>query len=123
MTDTPRPVIDKRRSGPAAAFDPRSKRWTNSAARIDPKKSQNARRNYEQYLALARAEALAGNTIGAENYYQYAEHYFRSLSSDQEKEHKSSDQMQLSCSVSHNDAGTAQKDARCLNQLAAMDRP
>ena len=31
--------------------------------------------------------------------------------------------MQLSCSVSHNDAGTAQKDARCLNQLAAMDRP
>jgi hypothetical protein len=85
MTDTPRPVIDKRRSGPGAAFDPRSKRWTNSAARIDQKKSQNARRNYEQYLALARAEALAGNTIGAENYYQYAEHYFRSLSSDQER--------------------------------------
>ena len=85
MTDTPRPVIDKRRSRPAAAFDQRSKRWTNSSARIDPKKSQNARRNYEQYLALARAEALAGNTIGAENYYQYAEHYFRSLSSDQER--------------------------------------
>jgi hypothetical protein len=39
------------------------------------------------------------------------------------KEHKSSDRMQLSCSVSHNDAGTAQKGARCLNQLAAMDRP
>jgi hypothetical protein len=31
--------------------------------------------------------------------------------------------MQLSCSVSHNDAGKAQKGARCLNQLAAMDRP
>ena len=80
MTDTPRPVTNKRRNKrrptPAAASDPRSKRWTNSAARIEPKKSQNARRNYEQYLALARAEALIGNTIGAENYYQYAEHYF-----------------------------------------------
>jgi hypothetical protein len=35
-------------------------------------------------LALARAEALAGNTIAAENYYQYAEHYYRSLYSDPE---------------------------------------
>jgi hypothetical protein len=33
-------------------------------------------------LALARAEALAGNTVAAENYYQHAEHYFRSMSSD-----------------------------------------
>jgi len=30
--------------------------------------------NYERYLALARAEAQIGNTIGAENYYQHAEH-------------------------------------------------
>ena len=53
--------------------------------RPEPKGSQNAQRNYEQYLALARAEAQAGNTIGAENYYQYAEHYFRSMSSDRER--------------------------------------
>jgi len=46
--------------------------------------SQNAQRNYERYLALARAEALIGNTVGAENYYQYAEHYFRSMRSDPE---------------------------------------
>ena len=46
--------------------------------------SQNARRNYERYLALARAEAQIGNSVGAENYYQYAEHYFRSMSSDRE---------------------------------------
>jgi hypothetical protein len=64
MTDTPRPVINKRRPTPAAAFDRRAKRWTNSAARIEPKKSHNARGNYEQYLALARAEAQIGNTIG-----------------------------------------------------------
>jgi hypothetical protein len=44
---------------------------------------QNAQRSYERYLALARAEALSGNMIGAENYYQHAEHYFKSMSSDQ----------------------------------------
>ena len=47
--------------------------------------SQNAQRNYERYLALARAEAQIGNTIGAENYYQYAEHYFKAMSSDRER--------------------------------------
>jgi hypothetical protein len=46
--------------------------------------SQNAQRNHERYLALARAEAQSGNMVGAENYYQYAEHYFRSMSSDRE---------------------------------------
>ena len=46
----------------------------------------NAQRNYEQYLALARAEAQSGNPVGAENYYQHAEHYFRLMSSTQEKE-------------------------------------
>jgi hypothetical protein len=51
-------------------------RWTSSAARPDPKGPQNAQRSYERYLALARAEALSGNEIGAENYYQHAEHYF-----------------------------------------------
>ena len=69
---------------PGASFAARSKRWTSSAARPEPNGSQNAQRNYERYLALARAEALAGNTIGAENYYQYAEHYFRSMRSDPE---------------------------------------
>ena len=48
----------------------------------EPKSSQNAQRNYERYLALARAEAQIGNMVGAENYYQYAEHYFRSMRSD-----------------------------------------
>ena len=40
---------------------------------------QNAQRTYERYLALARAEALAGDRIAAENYFQHAEHYFRSM--------------------------------------------
>jgi hypothetical protein len=65
-----------------AQFAARSKRWTSSGARPEPKSSQNAQRNYERYLALARAEAQIGNMVGAENYYQYAEHYFRSMRSD-----------------------------------------
>jgi hypothetical protein len=66
----------------AASFADRSKRWTSRAARAEPKGSQNAQRSYERYLELARAEALSGNLIGAENYYQHAEHYLRSMSSD-----------------------------------------
>jgi hypothetical protein len=36
-------------------------------------------------LALAKAEAQAGNLVGAENYYQHAEHFYRSMSSDSGK--------------------------------------
>jgi hypothetical protein len=38
-----------------------------------------AKRNYERYLELARAAAGSGDTIAAENYNQYAEHYYRSM--------------------------------------------
>jgi hypothetical protein len=67
---------------PAASFVARSKRWTSGAPRLEPKSAQNAQRNYERCLALARAEAQVGNTVGAENYYQHAEHYFRSMRGD-----------------------------------------
>jgi hypothetical protein len=65
-----------------AAFDVRSK---SSTARTTHPSSHNAQRNYERYLALARAEAQVGNPVGAENYYQHAEHYFRLMSSTREK--------------------------------------
>jgi hypothetical protein len=70
--------------GLAALLSGRSKRWTRSASRPQPKNYQNAQASYERYLTLARVEAQNGNTIGAENYYQYAEHYFRSMRSDAE---------------------------------------
>lgn len=41
---------------------------------------QNFQRSYERYLTLARAEALTGDRIVAENYSQHAEHYFRAMS-------------------------------------------
>ena len=75
-------MMNSRQSRPAASYAARSKRWTSNAARPESKGSQNAHRNYERYLALAQAEALSGNRVEAENYYQHAEHYFRSMSAD-----------------------------------------
>jgi hypothetical protein len=84
MQNHPKPITSTRQPRPAASFAARPKRWTSSATRPEPTGSQNARRDYERYLALARAEAQIGNTIEAENYYQYAEHYFRSMFSNSE---------------------------------------
>ena len=67
---------------PVASFGVGPMRWPSNGARTESNSSQNARRTYERYVALAQAEAQAGNLIGAENYYQYAEHYFRSMSTD-----------------------------------------
>ena len=72
--------MNRRQSRPAAPLVGR--RWSSNAVRSEQNGSHNARRNYELYLALARAEAQSGNTVGAENYYQHAEHFFRSMSSD-----------------------------------------
>jgi hypothetical protein len=76
------PKMNTRQPRPAGSFSARSKRWTSNGARPESKGSQNAQRSYERYLALAQAEVLSGNTIAAENYYQHAEHYFRSMSAD-----------------------------------------
>jgi hypothetical protein len=81
MPNGPTTIPGARPNRPAA-YAGRSKRWTSHATRPDPNNSQNAQRSYERYLALARAEVQIGNTIGAENYYQYAEHYFRSMRPD-----------------------------------------
>ena len=82
MQNGPNTIMSANQPRPARSFAARSKRWTSSATRPEPKSSQNAQRNYERYLALAHAEAQIGNMVGAENYYQYAEHYFRSMRSD-----------------------------------------
>jgi hypothetical protein len=82
MQNGPKTQTSTRR--PAAPFAARSKRWTSNAPRFEPRGSQNAQKSYERYLALARAQAQSGDIVGAENYYQYAEHYFRSMSSDRE---------------------------------------
>jgi hypothetical protein len=82
MQNGPTTNSGARPSRPAGSYAARSKRWTSNTARPDPNNAQNAQRSYERYLALARAEVQNGNTIEAENYYQYAEHYFRSMRPD-----------------------------------------
>jgi hypothetical protein len=67
----------------ARPFAARPKRWISPTSRPEPNGFQNLQRSYERYLALARAEAQNGNTVAAENYYQHAEHYFRSMFSKQ----------------------------------------
>ena len=66
------------------ARQPRPASFAARSNRSEPKGSQNAQRNYERYMALARAKALGGDMVGAETDYQHAEHYFRSMSSDPE---------------------------------------
>jgi hypothetical protein len=73
-----------RYSRPRPPYVDRSKRRSSNSSRPEPKSPHDAQRNYERYLALAQAEAQSGNSIGAENYYQHAEHYFRSMASDRE---------------------------------------
>jgi hypothetical protein len=68
----------------ARPFANRSKQWTSNIGRPEPRGSGNAQRNYQRYLALAQAQAQSGDIVGSENYYQHAEHYFRSMSSGRE---------------------------------------
>ena len=84
MHNDPKIIKSTRPPRPASSFATSSRRWKSRLGSPEAKYSQNAQKNYERYLALARDEAQIGNTVGAENYYQYAEHYFRSMRSDSE---------------------------------------
>ena len=84
MQNGPGTIMNLRRPNSARPFANRSKQWTSNVVRPESRDSQNAQRSHERYLALARAQAQAGDIVGAENYYQHAEHYFRSMSSDRE---------------------------------------
>jgi uncharacterized protein DUF4167 len=77
-------MINMHRRQSARPFANRSMQRTSNVARPDQRGFQNAKRSYERYLALAQAQAQSGDVVGAENYYQHAEHYFRSMSSDRE---------------------------------------
>jgi len=84
MQNGPRTNINSHRPKSARPFTNRPKQWTSNVSRPQARVSQNAQRSYERYLALAKAQAQAGDIVGAENYYQHAEHYFRLMSLDRE---------------------------------------
>jgi len=77
-------MINTRPSRSSSPFNNRPRKPESNAGRQKPQNFQNAQRSYERYLALAQAEVLAGDIVGAENYYQHAEHYFRSMSPNAE---------------------------------------
>lgn len=56
-----------------------------SSGRPNASKASSARQKYERYLALARAEAGSGDSVAAENYFQHAEHYFRTSNGNGDK--------------------------------------
>lgn len=43
----------------------------------EPKVRGNPQQSVDKYLTLARDAATSGDPISAENYYQYADHYYR----------------------------------------------
>jgi Domain of unknown function (DUF4167) len=71
-----------RRPRPVGSFPARSPGANTSAVRSPSNGFHSAQRTYERYLALAQEEARSGNAVGAENYYQHAEHYFRLMSAN-----------------------------------------
>ena len=72
----------RRRSRPVQRTGQRNE--SPGVPRPQAKSGQTAAKNYERYLALARAELLRGDRIAAENYFQHAEHYFRSMAKDED---------------------------------------
>ena len=84
MQNGPKSMMRTHRPKSATPFANRSNRGTPNAVRPGLKGFQSAQRNYERYLALAQAQAQSGDVIGAESYYQHAEHYFRSMASNRE---------------------------------------
>jgi Domain of unknown function (DUF4167) len=81
MQNGPKTMMSAQRPRSTTPIAARSNRWPSRNVRPELKGSQNSQRSHERYLALARAQARACDLIGAENYYQHAEHYFRSMSS------------------------------------------
>ena len=84
MQNGPKSMMNTHRPKLATPFANRTKQRTSTSSRSEPMRSQNAQRSYERYLALAQAQAQSGDVVGAENYFQHAEHYFRSMSSNRE---------------------------------------
>jgi hypothetical protein len=69
-------------AGPRSQRTPHARKHQSFGSSSSPRNAQNAERNYQRYLVLARAETLAGDQVAAENYFQHAEHYLRLMAMD-----------------------------------------
>ena len=78
----PNPIAALPRSNEKTAANTvrqRRKDGTSGLGRPETRAAQDPRVKYQQYVTLAVAETQAGDLIAAENYYQHAEHYLRSM--------------------------------------------
>ena len=66
------------RSGRNKPSNPRNQTYDSSGP--EGKVRGSANQVYEKYLALARDSQTSGDRIGAENFFQHAEHFFRIMS-------------------------------------------
>jgi hypothetical protein len=82
MQNGTRTTMTTHRPKSTTPYANRSRQRISNVTRPELRGSQTAQRSYERYLALAQAQAQSGDRVGAENYYQHAEHYLRSMSSD-----------------------------------------
>ena len=77
MSNDPKRSKSARRNGRGGA------KQSNQRSPQQPQKRGDvlatARRHYERYVALAQDAAAGGDPIEAENFYQHAEHYLRTL--------------------------------------------
>lgn len=64
------------RTGTTSSSD-HSKTQRSGNGRSRPNSSAQPKKSFDRYTALALAAATSGDAIKSENYYQYAEHYFR----------------------------------------------
>ena len=74
-----RPTNTKMEVNAMSRRSPFRKNGTSGFGQPNARAPQDPRMKYQHYLALAGAETLAGDLIAAENFYQHAEHYFRSM--------------------------------------------
>gem|GEM_PF-3717363 len=60
-------------------FNNRGGRGNGQNPRSNAAQRHNLQQTFERYISLAREASSSGDRVLAENYYQYAEHYLRTL--------------------------------------------
>lgn len=91
MTIHKRPHTNRTNGPVSARGEPSSTRRSSGARNATIKKSTSARgenpkAHFDRYIKLAEAAATQGEKVDAQNYYQHAEHYFRTMKFDKTEE-------------------------------------
>jgi len=86
----------------------------------------NASQISERYIALAREAATSGDRIGAENFYQHAEHYFRVANTSREGSQQGTSPQPTApadAAISETDQGSSEADPERSQPGWEDDRP